>query len=161
MICQLIIIVIIIAFPSNNDLPHILLIFCCGHVLSFILTFLKPYKHKILNVFDGLIFQLVVLATLIPLTNDVSQQLSTATIIIVIILPLIFFIALELILHKETIRTITAKITTYFKTESVSTTNDNYEVPVGDIGIIIDDNKGKNAVICKMLVYQYQLFTYI
>jgi len=111
---------------------------------------LKPYDHKILNIFDGLILQLVVLATLIPLADSVSQKLSTATITIVIILPLIFFIALELIVHKETIMTIATKITTCFKTEPPATTSDNNEVPMGEIGIIIDDNMRENVYICEM-----------
>ena len=149
MICRLVIIVIIIAIPSNNDLSQFLLIFSSG-VLAVVVIVLKPYQHKILNIFDGLILQLVVLATLIPLADHTSQQLSTATIIIVVILPLIFFIALELIVHKETIKTITTKIAACFKTEPVSTTNDNNEVPMGDIGIIIDDNMRKNATICEM-----------
>ena len=149
MICRLVIIVIIIAFPSNNDLSQFLLIFSSG-VLAVVMIVLKPYQHKILNIFDGLILQLVVLATLIPLAHNVNQQFSTATIIIVMILPLIFFIALELIAHKETIKTITTKITAHFNIESVSTTNDNNEVPMGDIGIIIDDNMRKNATICEM-----------
>jgi len=120
-------------------------------VLAFIPTFFKPYEQKVLNIFDGLILQLVVLATLIPLADNVSQQLSTATIIIAIILPLIFFIALELIVHKETIKIISTKIT-YFKTEllGIRTTNDKNEVPMGGIGIIIDDNMRKNATICEM-----------
>jgi len=92
----------------------------------------------------------MVLATLIPLAENISQQLSTVTISIVIILPLIFFIALELIVHKETIKTITTKITTYFKTEPVANTTDNNEVPMGDIGLIIDDSVRMNAYICEM-----------
>ena len=149
MICRLVIIVIIIAIPSNNDLSQFLLIFSSG-VLAVVVIVLKPYQHKILNIFDGLILQLVVLATLIPLAENVNQQLTTATIIIVMILPLISLIALELIVHKETIKTITTKIAAHYKTEPVATANDNNEVPMGDIGIIIDDNMRKNATICEM-----------
>ncbi|XP_065919354.1 uncharacterized protein [Dysidea avara] len=151
MICRLVIIVIIIAVPSNQDLLHFLLIFACG-ILAFIPTLLKPYGHKILNIFDGLILRLVVLATLIPLADNVSQQLSTATIIIVMVLPLIFFIAMELIVHKEIIKTVTTKMIATFKTAPVTTTNDtdNNEVPMGDIGMIIDDNMRKNATICEI-----------
>ena len=72
---------------------------------------LKPYKHQILNLFDGLILLLVVLATLIPLDEDVSQQLSTVTINIFLALPLIFFFTLELIVHKEIIKTISTRMT--------------------------------------------------
>jgi len=92
----------------------------------------------------------VVLATLIPLADNANQQLSTASIIIVITLPLIFLIALELIVHKETIKTIATKMTANFKTKQVPVANDNNEVPMGDIGLVIDNNMRKNATICKM-----------
>ncbi|XP_065893750.1 uncharacterized protein [Dysidea avara] len=147
MICRLVIMIIIIVIPSNDIIFLHLLIFSSAILAFILINVLKPYQHKILNIFDGLILLLVVLPTLIPL---VSQQLSTATVIIVMILPLIFFIVLELIVHKEAIKTITTKITAHFTTEPVSTTNDNNEVPMGDIGIIIDDNMRKNATICEI-----------
>ena len=147
MICRFVITMIIIVTPSTDILFLHLLIFSSAILAFILISVLRPYDHKILNIFDGLILLLVVLPTLIPL---VSQQLSTATIIIVMILPLIFFITLELIVHKEAIKTITTKIAAHFKTEPVSTTNDNNEVPMGDIGIIIDDNMRKNATICEM-----------
>ena len=51
-------------------------------------------------------------------------------------------------MHNKTIKAISTKITTcYIKT---ATTNDNSEVPMGDIGIIIDDDMRKNATICEM-----------
>jgi len=90
----------------------------------------------------------VVLATLIPLVDNVGQQSSIGT--IVVVLPLIFFIALELIAHKKTIKAFATKMTAYFKAEPVATTYDKNEIPMGDIGIIIDDNMRKNAYICEM-----------
>ena len=147
MICRLVNIVIIVSIPSSNDLSQFLLIIS-SVVLTVIVTTLKPYKHHILNLFDGSILLLVVLATLIPLSDIVSQQLSTATIIIVIILPLIFFIALELIIHKETIiRFMPTKMSANFKT---STTNSSSEVKVCDIGLVIDDSMRENATVLEM-----------
>ena len=66
------------------------------------------------------------------------------------ILPLIFFIALELIVHKETIKTIVTKIPTNFTVKSVPTSNNNNDIPMSDIGLVIDDNMRKNATICEM-----------
>ena len=107
-------------------------------------TILKPYKHQILNFF-------LFLAILIPLADNVSKQLSTAIVIIVIILPLIFFIALELIVHKENIKTVYyTKITANFKTKQAPTPNNNNDIPIREIGIIIDDNMRRNTTICEM-----------
>jgi len=145
MVCRLVVIVIIISIPPTDDLSHFLLIFSSG-VLAAIVIKLKPYEQEILNIFDGLILQFLVLATLIPLVDNVSQHLSTATIIIVIILPLMFFIALELIVHKKTIKTVTKKIE-YFNSKSNPATNNSSEVQMGDVRNIIDDNTRKNIVI--------------
>ena len=149
MICRLVLIVIIISIPSSNNLSQLSLIFS-SVILAFVPLYLRTYDHKILNKFDGLILLFVFLATLIPLADNVSQQLSTATIIILMILPLIFFIALELIVHKETIKTIVTKITTNFTVKSVPTTNNNNDIRMGDIGLVIDNNMRKNATICEM-----------
>jgi len=86
MVCQFIIIVMIIAIPSNNDLFMFFLNYFSIIAIVVVATILKPYNHNLLNIFDGLILQLLVLATLTLLADSVSQQLSTATIII--ILPL-------------------------------------------------------------------------
>jgi len=149
MICRVITIVIILAIPTNNNLSQFSLIFS-SVILAFIPIIVKPYNYNILNIYDGLILLLVVIATLLQLIDDASEQLSMVTIIIVIILPLIFFVALELIVHKDTIKTFTKKISVYFKAEPPSTANDNNEVLMGDIGIIIDDNMRRNATICEM-----------
>ena len=90
MICRLLIIVIIIANPSNSDLSQFLLIFS-SVILAFIPITLKPYKHKILYIFDGLILQLVVLATLIPLADKVSKQLSVTIVTIMILFDLLCY----------------------------------------------------------------------
>ena len=93
----------------------------------------------------------MVLAALVPLLSDVSQQPSTATILIAMVLPLIFFIPLKLIVHKETIKTIATKITSDCKTKQVPITFNSIEVLLmGDIGLVIDDNMRKNATICEM-----------
>ena len=149
MICRLVIIVIIIANPSNSDLSQFLLIFS-SVVLAFIPITLKPYKHKVLYIFDGLILQLVVLATLIPLADKVSKQLSTVTIVTIMVLPLIFFVALELIVHKETIKTTAKKLTAVFKIKPLTTTDDNNGTSLCEIGVVIDDSMRKNAIICEM-----------
>jgi len=106
---------IIILIPSSNNLPQYLLIFSC----------IYTYDIQPLSLFYNLY-------TLVPLLSDVSQQPSTAT-IIVMVLPLVFFIALQLIVHKKTIKTIVTKITSDCKTKQVPITINSIEVLVGDI----------------------------
>ena len=151
MICRLVIITIIILLPISTDLSQKLSTFSTV-ILVFIPISLKPYDHKILNIFDGLILHLMVFVTLIPFADNLSQQISTASIIILIILPLILLIALELIVHKQIIKTGVTKMIAKFKTKTVAATNDNNEEPIGNIGLVIDDNMRKNATICEMYV---------
>ena len=141
MICRLVIIMIIMSIPTNNDLLQFLLYFS-SVVLIVIVTIIKPYKHQILHFFNGLLLLLMFLATLIPLADSVNnyQQL----------LSLIFFTALELIVHKETIKTVYTKITAIFKTKQAPTPNNNNDIPIREIGIIIDDNMRRNTTICEM-----------
>ena len=68
------IIVIIISIPPTNDLSQFLLIFSSG-VLAVIVIKLNPYQREIMNIFVGLTLQILVLATLLPLADKVSQQL--------------------------------------------------------------------------------------
>jgi len=147
MICRLIIIVIIISIPSSNDLSQFLITFSCS-ALAFMPVLFKPYSKNIINCFDGLILQLVVLVTLIPLADNVSQQLSTATIIVVILLPLILFIALEMILHKETIKNTVTKISAFHRNKSAPAANDNNNVQMGDIDD--DNNARQNSITYEM-----------
>ena len=64
------------------------------------------------------------------------------------ILPLIFFIALELIVHTETIKTIASKMTANYKAdhEPVPTTSNNNDIPMVDVGLFIDMRK--NTTVC-------------
>ena len=50
------------------------------------------------------------------------------------------------------------KINGRIKTEQVPTTNDNNEVPLSDIGIIIDDNMRKNATTVRGVFFTMTYF---
>ena len=91
---------------------------------------IRPYKHSILNIFDGLILQILVLTTLIPLAEYAHQQLIS---IVIISLPLILFTAMELIVHKESINTIIRKIDNKKKARPGATDSDNNDIPMGNI----------------------------
>ena len=151
MICRLVIIVIIISNPSNNNLLQLLLYFSTV-ISTVIMAILKPYDHNIINIFDGLILLLMVLATLVPVADSINQELSTAIIIFGIILPLMFFIILELIVYEEKIKLIIQKINAKFKTNPlpITATDNNIQLEMHEKGLIIDDNIKRNATTFEM-----------
>ena len=144
MICKLVIILIIVVNPPINSLYQFLLIFS-STVLAFIPVMLKPYATKILNIFDGFILWMMILVTMIPLVDDFSEDLSFALVIITLVLPLMMFVAMEMLMNKKNIK----KIATYCR-PAPEVRNDNNETPLNDIGIIVDDSRRTNATIVDM-----------
>ncbi|XP_065883940.1 uncharacterized protein [Dysidea avara] len=61
-------------------------------------------------------------------------------------LPLIIFIAMEVVINKDTVK----KVILYCSPKPADTVDDNVEAPVGEIGVIVDDNMRRNAIICEI-----------
>ena len=146
MICRVVIISIIIITSSNKNITHILLLII-STILLLIQLIVKPYKSKILNIFDGAILHMMIFTSLKSLFDDFGTGVLLAVIILFVVLPLIAFAVMELILYRENIK----KIFMHCKTKPVISI-DNTEVPSisGDIGLVIDNNMRKNAIIVDM-----------
>jgi len=146
MICRLIIILIIIANPSNNDSSRYLLIIFTS-LLAFIHFALMPYGSIILNVFDGLVLQMMIVVSMVPLIDNYDPDLLLSFVFMLVILPLILFLLMEIYLYKKAIK----KITKHCLPPKPDTTNDNNEVPMRDfVDSVIDDSSRVNATICEM-----------
>jgi len=143
MICRLIIILIIIANPSNNDSSQYWLIIFTS-LLAFIHLTLRPYGSNILNVFDGLVLQMMIVVSMVPLIDSYDPDLLLS---VLVILPLIPFLLMEIYLYKKAIK----KITEYCSPPKPDATNDNNEVPMRDfVDSVIDDSSRVNATVCEM-----------
>ena len=146
MICRLVIILIIIAYPSNDNTTHYLLI-TTNSKLSLIQASLKPYASKILNLFDGLVLQLMVVVSMIPLVDTSDPDLLLAFTIILVILPLVAFLMMEIYLYKSKIK----QITEHCIPPKPDNINDNNQIPMRDfVDSVIDDNSRRNAYVCDM-----------
>ena len=146
MICRLMIISMTTINSTNTNTTQALLLITTL-LLALIQLIIKPYKHRTLNIFDGVVLQVMVFTSAISLFDSFSTGVLSVIVILLVMLPLIAFAAMELIVHKENIK----KILTHCKPKPV-TTNDNNEVPpiISDIGIVIDDSMRKNATIIDM-----------
>ena len=150
MICRLAIITIVISNPSNDFVTNYMLIVTCG-IIALMHLIIRPYNNEMLNKLDGIILQLIIFVTALPLIDDFDSPLVITIAFVLIILPLLKFLAMALYLHKDDLK----KIITHFtiKDELSNSTNDdviNNKIPVGEFYIIVDDSKRKNVIICDM-----------
>ena len=152
MICRLVIITIVITNSSNDFVANYMLIVTCA-IIALIHLIIKPYNNEILNKLDGIILQLIIFATALPLFDDFDSPLVITIAFVLIILPPFKFVAITLYLHKDDFKKIIKYFT--FKDETPNNTNDdvnNNETPMKEFYIVVDDSKRKNAIICDMYV---------
>ena len=146
MTCRLVIILIIIINSSNDNTTHYLLIIV-NVTLALIQVTLRPYSSTILNMFDGLILQLLIVVSMIPLIDSFDPDLLLTFTIILVTLPLVAFVMMEIYLYKSKIK----KITELFVPPKQDNTNDNDEIPmINYVDTVIDDTSRRNAYICEM-----------
>ena len=150
MICRLAIITIVIANSSNDFVANYMLIVICG-IIALIHLMIKPYNNEILNKLDGIILHLMIFATALPLFDDFDSPLVITIAFVLIILPLLIFLAMAFYVNKDDFKKLISHFT--FKDESPNSTNDdvnNNETPMREFCIVVDDSKRKNAIICDM-----------
>ena len=145
MICRLVIIIIIINNSTNNNTTQVLLL-VTSTLIALTQLLIKPYKRRILNILDGMVLQIMIFVSVASFIDSYSTGVLLMAIILLITLPLIIFVAMELIIYKENIR----KIISYCKPKPVTTHDNNELSPMIDIGLVIDDSMKKNATIVDM-----------
>ena len=158
MICRLIIISIIIANLSEVFISrYVLIILSTVMVLTHLVV--RPYVDDVLNIFDGVILNLMVLVTALPLfeyfdTFDSSLVVGIA--FVLLILPIVQFIVMKIFISEHNLKVITKKIIKQFCFKNTAAKED---VNVNDIAnkvsttfadLTVDDNMRKNAMICEM-----------
>ena len=154
MICRLVIMTIVIANSSNEFIVSYVLIVACGIIALIHLT-VKPYNNEILNKFDGAVLQLIIFITALPLVDDFDSPVVITITFVLVMLPLIIFIALLLFLHKDNLKTIVKHLTSKSQTPNNDNDTDNSnEIPMREFNIIIDDSARQKAkvTICDMYV---------
>ena len=152
MICRLVIMTIVIANSSNEFIASYMLIVACG-IIALIHFTVKPYNNEILNKLDGIFLQMIVFIAALPLLDDFDSPVVISVTFILVMLPLLIFIAFILLVHKNDLK----KILTYFIIRSQTPNNNNNtdtsnNVPMKEFDHIIDDNARNNATvtICDM-----------
>ena len=152
MICRLVIITLIIANSSSDNfvIQYSLITICV--IIALVHLIIRPYSKLVLNVFDGVVLHIMILVAVIPFVRHYDNSNSDAVLIlayILVLLPLIIFIAMELSINKEDIKKMIQTIKS-FKLRKEKSKSKN-EIPLNDvnheIGIIVDDSMRRNALI--------------
>ena len=90
MICRLVIITIVITDSSNKFVTGFMLVVACG-IIALIHLMVKPYSHEVLNKLDGIVLQLIIFTTVLPLFDDFDSPLVITITFLLVILPLLNF----------------------------------------------------------------------
>jgi len=138
MICRLVIILIININSTNNNTKQALLL-ATTILLALAQLVIKPYKHSILNIFDGMLLQIMIFASVISLFDNFSTVMLSVVIIILVALPIIAFVVMELIVYRET-------IFTHCKLKCITANDSNEMPPTSDIDIV-DNMRKKDTIV--------------
>ena len=153
MICRAMIITIVVANASNNFTAHYILITVCG-IIALIHLIIKPYNNEILNILDGVILQLIVFTSVLPLLDDPNSPFIITITVVLVISPLLIFATVTLFLCKDNLKNIVARLTFKNKDKlpaiSSNVANSNNDIPRIESGLIVDDGMRENATICEM-----------
>ena len=155
MICRLVIIAIVIVNSSNDFVANYMPIFVSA-VTAVIHQIMKPYNNEILNKFDGITLQLIILITALPLfSNDLNSPLAITLAYVLIFFPLLIFIIMAFFLHKDYFKKLITHLK--FKDRLIHNVNDtnnndvnNNDVPMRELDNIIDDSVRMNIAAFEM-----------
>ena len=156
MICRLIILLIIDItnlFDESFTLQYVLI--TVSVLMALVHLIVRPYSDPILNAFDGLVLQLIILVAVLSLV-EFYNNLVVITGFILVVLPSVFFVAMFLVIYREKIKNI---IKSKFKknkgispVDASDTRNpEQYDSDARNpeqYDSVIDDSRRKNATIC-------------
>ena len=168
MICRIVIIVLIIAKIFDSVTTQYLVISVCA-LMEFIHLMVRPYVNTVYNMFDGVILQLIVIVSVLPIVefvNSYNETLVMVTACLLVIAPFAGFITINLWIEREKVQNAIKKIKNVVKTisnvikhcsmkcssdhvYSALPSNDADE-PTSDFGITVDDNTRRNATVVTM-----------
>ena len=154
MICRLVIITLIIVNSSGDDfmIQYSLITVCV--LIALVHLIIRPYADLVINVFDGVVLHIMILVAVLPFVrhyDNFGSDLVLTLAYILVLLPLIIFIAMELLIHKDNIKETIQRVKSFKLRKDKSNNNGNNKIPLNDVnrefGIIVDENMRRNAMI--------------
>ena len=153
MVCRLVVILLVIVKIFDDLINQYILISSCA-LMQLIHVLVQPYISTFLNVFDGIILQLIVIISSLPVVEFVDNYDETYVLAITYLLvtmPLAAFIAMKLWFNKNNILNVLkdGKEKCFHKCRAPSTDNAEQPIEGNELvrSLIVDDNMRKNAII--------------
>ena len=153
MICRLVLIATVV-YSSDYFVTQYILT-ATNVIVSLVHIIVRPYSNNILNVFDGVILQLMVFVSVVPVFDTIHSTVIVTATFILIIVPLPIFLIMGLIMHKKSVKRLinSCICTAKLKNTRVTAGDDNQNkrsTSGQQFELIVDDNMRANATICDM-----------
>ena len=151
MLCRLVIILLVIVKISDDFINQYILISSCA-LMQLIHVLVQPYISTFLNVFDGIILQLIVIISglsVVELADYNDESFVLVVTYLLVILPLTSFVAIKLWFNINTIINVIkdCKVKYFYKYNVPSPDDTEQPIEANEMGIIVDDNIRRNALI--------------
>ena len=153
MICHIVIIILVIIRRSDDLTTQYVLITVCA-LMALIHLIVRPYVDTVHNIFDGIILQLIVIISVLPIIIEFTGSYNETLVVMVCygfaILPLTSFLTIKLWLNKNRIQnTIKSVIIKYKHRYNAIPTDDNVEIASINENIV-DDSVRRNVTVVDM-----------
>ena len=108
MICRIVIILLIIVRVFDEFTTQYLLLISCA-LMTLIHLIIMPYNKAFQNTFDGVVLQLIVIISILPMVeflDNYNRDLVVVITYLLILLPIGSFITIKFLLHKNQIKNV-------------------------------------------------------
>ena len=152
MICRLVIILLVIVKFFDDFTTKYLLISSCA-LMGLIHILVRPYANAVHNILDGILLQLIVIISVLPIVEIVDSYDKTFVVVIaylLVILPLTSFIAVKFWTNKNNILKSFKNlidISKHIKGNEVATNDTQQPVKMREFEIVVDDESRRNAIV--------------
>ena len=152
MICRLVIILLVIVKFFDDFTTKYLLISSCA-LMGLIHILVRPYANAVHNILDGILLQLIVIISVLPIVEIVDNYDETFVVVIaylLVILPLTSFIAVKFWTNKNNILKSFKNlidISKHIKGNEVATNDTQQPVKMREFEIVVDDESRRNAIV--------------
>ena len=131
LICRIVIIALMIAGSSDNLTTHYMLIAACAIIALVHLT-VRPYADRIHNIFDGIVLQVIVITSVLPVieyVDNYNEILVTVFAYLCTFLPLISFVIIKLWINESKICGIVKSLSIKYLHKYQAIPNEDVEIP--------------------------------
>ena len=153
LICRIVIIVLVMARSSDDLITHFILITVCA-LMALIHLVVRPYADKLYNIFDGIILQLIVILSVLPIVDFVENYDETLVAVVAYlctILPLASFTTMKLWINRNGIQDIIKSLIIKHLHKYHTVPTDEMEIPsVNETGITTDNCERRNTTVVNM-----------